>query len=520
MGAMKTKFTSLGWLPMLWLVLVLASCSNSIMAPAKSVTAFAPFKKYSPEELRKDLDMMKDVMEKFHPSLYWYTSKDSMDQIFTYYRAAIADSMTEQQYGFKILAPVITSVRCGHTSFNYSKPYSKAMRGVRLPSFPLNIKVWGDSMMVTGNLNKKDSIIKRGMLINSIDGYTVKDITSIMFRHLPTDGYAENINYIRLSNSFPYYHRNIFGLKKTYLVNFTDSTGYAKTTEVPLFDPLADTLNKIKPEKKKKPEKQSRQDRLKEQRSLKLDAENSSAIMELNTFDGGVGLQKFFRTSFRTLRKNSIESLVIDIRTNGGGRVNHYANLARYLRQTPFKVADSAYALRKGFGEYGKYFSSRTLNSMALGLFTTKEQDGLRHFNYWENHEFRPKRKNFYHGNIYVLIGGPTFSASTLFAQTIKGQENVKLIGEETGGGSHGNNGLMIPYVTLPNTKMRVRMPLFRVVQFNHPPKDGRGVQPDILVPPTSKAVMSFTDLKMQKALELIKEERHRTAGKVRELTD
>jgi len=512
MSAMKMKFTSIAWLSVIWLMVFITSCSNSILAPTKPVHDFAPLKKFSANDLRKDFDIMREMMEKFHPSLYWYTSKDSMDQVFSFYRSAISDSMTEQQYGFKILAPVITSVRCGHTSFNYSKPYSKAMRGVRLPSFPLNVKVWGDSMIVTGNLNKKDSIVKRGMLVNSIDGYTVKDITRIMFRHLPTDGYAESINYIRLSNSFPYYHRNIFGLKKSYLVNLTDSTGYAKTVELPLFDPMADTLNKIKPQQRKKAEKPTKKDRLNEQRSIKIDEGNSSAVMELNTFDGGAQLEKFFRTSFKSLRKKNIDNLVIDIRANGGGRVNHYAKLARYIRTTPFKVADTAYALRKGFGSYGKYFSTRTLNAMALGLFTSKKEDGLRHFKYWENHTFKPKQKNFYSGNVYVLIGGPTFSASTLFAQTIKGQDNIKLIGEETGGGSHGNNGLMIPYVTLPVTKMRVRMPLFRLVQYNHPPKDGRGVMPDIYVPPTSKAVLSYTDLKMQKAFELIKTERHKTA--------
>ncbi|HSF45885.1 MAG TPA: S41 family peptidase, partial [Chitinophagaceae bacterium] len=382
MSAMKMKFTSIAWLSVIWLMLLITSCSNSILAPTTPAHVFAPLKKFSADDLRKDFDMMRKMMEKFHPSLYWYTSKDSMEQIFSFYRAAITDSMTEQQYGFKILAPVITSVRCGHTSFNYSKQYSKAMRGIRLPSFPLNVKVWGDSMIVTSNLNKKDSVIKRGMMINSIDGYTVKDITSIMFRHLPTDGYAESINYIRLSNSFPYYHRNIFGLKKTYQVNLTDSTGYAKTIEVPLFDPLADTLNKIKPEQKKKTQKPSRKDRLKEQRSLNIDEGNNSAVMELNTFDGGARLQKFFRTSFKSLRKKNIENLVIDIRANGGGRVNHYAKLSRYLRATPFKVADSAYAIRKGFGEYGKYFSTRTMNAVALGLFTSKKADGFRHFKY------------------------------------------------------------------------------------------------------------------------------------------
>ncbi len=87
----------------------------------------------------------------------------------------------------------------------------------------------------------------------------------------------------------------------------------------------------------------------------------------------------------------------------------------------------------------------------------------------------------------------------------MKGQENVLLLGEEAGGGNYGNNGLIIPNVSLPNTGMRVRMPLFRLVQHNPGPKDGRGVMPDIYIPPTSTAVRQLVDRKMQVALEMMK---------------
>jgi hypothetical protein len=484
------------------------SCTNKLSPAKKDLKNFTPLKKYAPETLQRDFDLMRTMMEKFHPSLYWYTPKDSIDRIFDFYRAAIKDSMTEQQFGFRIVAPVTTSIRCGHTSFNYSKKYNKAMRGIRLPSFPLFLKVWGDSMVVTSNLNRKDSVIKRGAIINSIDGLTAKQLTDIMFRYLPTDGYAENINYIRISNSFPYYHRNIFGLKKFYTVNFTDSTGHERIVSLPLFDPHGDTLLKVKRDPKNtrpKNKKISKKDRLQDVRSLTIDSSTQSAVMSLNSFDGGNRLPKFFRSSFRTLKKDNIENLVIDIRSNGGGKVNHYTRLSQYLRNTPFKVADTAYAVRKSFGSYGKYFQSRFVNSLALGLFTKRKHDSLYHFKYWERHVYKPKNNNFFSGNIYVLIGGPTFSASTLFAQTMKGQSNVLFIGEETGGGSHGNNGLMIPNITLPNTGVRVRMPLFRLIQYNHPPKNGRGIEPDVLVPPNSKALMQLKDLKMEKAFEIIR---------------
>ena len=487
------------------------SCANKLSPSNKDLKSFTPLKKYAPEALQKDFDLMRAMMEKFHPSLYWFTPKDSIDQIFNFYRAALKDSMTEQQFGFRIVAPVTASVRCGHTSFNYSKKYNKAMRGIRLPSFPLFLKVWGDSMVVTSNLNRKDSLIKRGTVINSIDGLNARQMTNIMFRYLPTDGYAENINYIRISNSFPSYHRNIFGLKKSYTVNYTDSIGEQRVVDLPLYDPYADTLQKVvkRDVKKSRPKKRSKKERLQDVRSLTIDSSTHSAIMSLNSFDSGNRLAAFFRSSFRTLQQEQIENLVIDIRTNGGGKVNNYTRLSQYLRKTPFKVADTAYAVTRKFGSYGKYFQARFANSLALGLFTSRKHDSLYHFKYWERHVYKPKKKNFYNGNIYVLIAGPTFSASTLFAQTMKGQQNVLFIGEETSGGSHGNNGLMIPNITLPQTGVRVRMPLFRLIQYNHPPKNGRGIAPDVYVPPSSSAVVHMIDLKMQKAFEIIRSKKN-----------
>jgi C-terminal processing protease CtpA/Prc len=255
-------------------------------------------------------------------------------------------------------------------------------------------------------------------------------------------------------------------------------------------------------------QKRSRAERLEEGRSLQIDTGTRTAIMNIESFDNGYWLKKFYRQSFRRIRKDGIDNLVIDIRNNGGGKVDNYTSLARYLKDQPFRVADSAFSMRRNFNGYGRYFQSNEINWLAMKLFVTGKKEGVHHFRYWENHVFHPRKKNHYNGQVYMIISGPTFSASTLFCNTLKGQRNVTLVGEETGGGAYGNSGLMIPHVTLPGTGIRVRVPLFRVVQYQHPPKTGQGVQPDIHVPPTVEAVTRGRDLKMEKVRSLIQESR------------
>ena len=196
---------------------------------------YNPNKKYSGETLREDYGFLRNVLEEKHPSLYWYTPKDSMDYFFDEGYKAINDSMTELQFGWKIIAPLTATIHCGHTSFSMSSGWSKFIKNKRIPSFPLNLKIWSDTMVVVNNLNRKDSLIKRGTIITSINGLKSADMVSRMFDFMVEDGYSDNVNYIRLSASFPYFHRNIFGLYKTYNVGYVDSTGVEKNITLPFF---------------------------------------------------------------------------------------------------------------------------------------------------------------------------------------------------------------------------------------------------------------------------------------------
>lgn len=470
----------------LFIVTLLCSCSVS--------KNYNPDKKYSKEELQQDYTLLRNILENKHPSLYWYTSKDSMDYFFNEGYKAISDSMTELQFGWKILAPLTSTIHCGHTSFSMSKGWNRFIRHKRIPSFPLYLKIWNDTMVVTYNLNKDDSVIKKGTIITSINGIRSSDIINIMFDYMVEDGYSDNVNYIRLSTSFPYFHRNIFGLYKTYDVGYIDSSGTEKNISLPYFNPPADSLAKIKQQERalKKLNKIKRRDNI---RSLETDT--SFALMTINSFSKG-HLKNFFKKSFRQIRKKNIKNLVIDIRANGGGDINNYVLLTKFLRNTSFKVADTAWSISKNFAPYASHISSGFFDDLGLFFLTHKQKDGNYHFGFWERHTFTPKRKNHFNGSVYVLINGLTFSASSLFCNSVKGQQNITLVGEETGGGWYGNSGIMIPDIKLPNTRLRVRLPFFRIVQYNHVNVKGTGVIPDVYIGPVYRDVVNGVDTKME----------------------
>jgi hypothetical protein len=466
---------------------------------------YSPAKKFPQNELREDYSLLRNILETKHPSLYWYTPKDSMDWYFDKYYQSIPDSMTDQQFAWHILAPLVDKIHCGHTSVGSSKAYQRWAKDRRLPSFPLYFKVWNDTMSVMSNLNRNDSIFRKGVLVTSVNGISNKKQIDKMFDYLPEDGYANNVNYIRLSANFPYYHRNIYGLSKKYRVSYLDSTGKEKTAEVPLFTPKKDTTKKdstVKRPRPKRPDRPKVSSRA-AYRSMSIDSGGQSATLTLNTFNKG-HLRPFFRRSFRTLKQKEIKNLVIDVRSNGGGKVWASTLLTKYISRSPFKVADSAFAVAKGLGKYSRYIKWGWLNSVEMFFISGKQKDGLYHIRMLEKKVYDPKKRNQFDGKVYVLTNGPTFSASALFCNAVKGQDGVVLLGEETGGGWHGNSGIMIPDIKLPHTRNTVRLPLYRIVQYKHVPKTGSGIPPDIYVGTNYDALLKGIDYKMKVVKEII----------------
>ena len=226
--------------------------------------------------------------------------------------------------------------------------------------------------------------------------------------------------------------------------------------------------------------------------------------MDLGSFGRHLGLQSFFKSSFRKMHRTHISNLVVDVRGNGGGSVTNSTLLTKFISDKEFKVADSLYTNTRN-SHYKKYIENYFFNRLFMQLMTARKKDGRYHFGYFERHHFKPKKKNHYSGNVYVLTGGNSFSATTLFAQTIKEQANVTIVGEETGGGAYGNTAWLIPDVTLPKTGIRFRLPLFRLVINKNIPKDGKGVQPEIESRPTADAIRKGVDFKMEKVMDLIR---------------
>ena len=478
-----------------------------------SKTVVRPSKKYHLSKIQKDYTIFRNMLEAYHPGLYWYTTKDTLDYLFQQGYQQLKDSMTESEFR-KVLSFIISGIHCGHTAVRPSKGFAGEYDSARTKVFPLTLKVWDDTAVIIANLIRKDSVLKRGTVISKINGRPIQSLIDTFSRYISSDGYNKTHKWQTLSNRgyFGSIYTSLFGLSVKYNIEYIDSAGQARSVMLPVYNPATDTAGRsasfrpvpFMPGLTKKERKKLQ---LSNTRSLRFDTANHIAFMTLNTFSRGSQIKKFIRTSFKKLRKNNSGYFVIDVRGNGGGNVTNSTKLSRYLATQHFRVADSLYAIKKR-SRYGRYIQNNFFNRLFITFTSKKKNDGHYHFGYFERHYFKPKKKNHFDGHTYIVTGGNSFSATTLFISAIKEQGNVTIVGEETGGGAYGNTAWLIPDVTLPETKVRFRLPLFRLVIDKNNPKTGRGIFPTVEVAPTVASIMRGKDIKMEKVMELIEQEK------------
>jgi hypothetical protein len=481
-----------------------------ILSCSSSKNTYSLERKYPPLVLRSDYSLFRSILETSHPSIYWYTPKDSMDYYFDQVYASLKDSMTEIQFRDQ-LAYVISKIECGHTSMKGSKAFGKYVDTAFSQAFPFALKFWSDTMVITANLRRNDPYLQRGTVVTSINGYNARALTDTLFNYITTDGYSSNGKYQGLSTGFTFanLYKNVIGLSDSFDIRYIDSMGDEVQAWVKPYDFKGDTLNKKTlshgPPGKGAGKKKEKPVFYVSSVNLQLDTVMKTGFMTVTTFDRTNHLKKFFKSSFKNLQKNQIRNLIIDVRSNGGGDAGLSTLLTRYLIDHKFKLADSLYTIKPP-SEYKKYIGKSFWHGLLVTFMTKKEKDNKYHFTYFEKHYFSPKKKNHYSGQVYILIGGNSFSATTLFAGDLKGQKNITLVGEETGGGYYGNTAWLIPDVTLPQTGLRFRLPRFRMVVDKDRIKNGRGILPDVWALPTSDAIRYGVDFKAMKVKELIAE--------------
>ncbi|MBC7893551.1 MAG: hypothetical protein H7Y12_15145 [Sphingobacteriaceae bacterium] len=475
-------------------------------APAWAQT-FDPNRPFSPEQLQSDFRLLRQALEEGHPGLYWYETKATMDSAFALTARQLDRPMNEEQYR-KHLSPLIARIHCGHTGVFLSKRAERVFKKNRPPLLPFETGFYSGKLYIIQN-HSSDSTLRAGTELLAIEGEPVERISRLMRALIPSDGYNQTFKNVRISGSFPGYYRLLYGQRDTVSISVRDSAGVVKALRLA---PVSPQPFRVLPKVTAQPAPntpQSKPRRADRNHTLQFSERDSSvALLTVYTFDEQ-RYGRFYRRAFREIERRGCTNLILSIRANGGGYSAAGRKLLSYLIDSTFRFTQSMVAPKKRLS-FGKHLNNKPLRFFVRNFFSKGRADGMLELRSGDEIT-RPSKRYHFNGSVYALTNGGTFSAAAIVATNLQARQRATLIGRETGGGRAGCNAAYIPFLTLPETRVRIRFPLYRVLTDVPTPNEGRGVRPDFEVNYAIQDVLKNRDLDVEKAFDLIEERRKKS---------
>jgi len=454
--------------------------------------------KLPPNELKTDVDYAYKKLKELHPNLFWYVSEKDLNRKFDSLKLSITDSLSPVDFYFKI-QPVVADIREGHLAVRIpGKRYSsKEIRGMKNKKglfTRLDYYVENERLYVSANKDSIENILP-GTEILSINEVPVQNYIRKYRKLMTSDGYN--------STFYPYYLKDSFFNYYSAENGFMDSakleTKYedaVKTVHLKRESKSDTDKEKDKAQKKGNTEKRTNDyvaatDSY--NRSFKyLDQDSTIAYIKVKSFSRSYS-ERFYKETFQKIKDQKATHLVIDVRENYGGSLSEINNLYSYLAKEPFTLVNKPEMTSKYSPLKTNYFRKTSpigyliKGIMSPFVFTRqlfvgkKGKDGKAYYIMKESKQTKPKETAF-HGKVYVLINGGSFSASSIITSKLKNDHRAVLVGEETGGANDGTVAGFYSYQSLPNSKLQLPIGLLFIQPNIDFTETKKGVTPNVKI--------------------------------------
>jgi C-terminal processing protease CtpA/Prc len=506
---------------------------------------------HSVVDLREDVDYLFNQLEKNFPNLYGYISKDDLAKKVTDFKSDLKP-MTTIEF-FHELYPLVAEIRQGHLSIRPVFPirdrkerrkYRKATSNFNNIDF-----IWiEDQVIIEDTYGKQMDSLIVGSRLTAIDSIKTEDLMKRWVKKIASDGYNTTFQPHIVADRILNFYR--------YEVGRTDSiTLHLQNADSAFIQPLHykfeseqkkknknDSINentkndtvKQKPvkftrtEKKVKRKKDRKERRFNKKRGYSrlmdksmrefkmIGTDSSIAYLKIRGFSGGHRWsRKFYEETFRTIDSLESKNLILDLRDNTGGSLKEIGNLYGYLTNTEYTLVNPLKTKRRMvetkaiwsgrssfFGNIFKIFA--TPGFVVYDIINTKK-DGDKFVKMDKYTKPQMPKEKAFKGDIYVLINGLSFSASSILSNNLHGSQRAVFIGQETGGAY--NSTVAGKYLTrfLPNSKLFVPIWMMNFESDYKTEPDGYGIKPDIEVQPSLEDFLNGNDTVLEKALKVIK---------------
>ncbi|MEO1050921.1 MAG: S41 family peptidase [Bacteroidota bacterium] len=431
---------------------------------------------FTKEQLQEDFKFLYENIKTYNAGIGYFHPVDEFDSTYDSLFSLIDREMTDLQF-YPYLVKLAESTREGHTSVGVSyDTISSIYRGFlqnEFEYFPLSIKYINDTMYVWGNFSP-DSTLRTGDQILTINGESTAALMTQLESYIITDGDIKVAKTVQAASNFNRYYYWFIDQPDNFQITWqNDSIGTPQTLTIPAItrDSMFAWIDKRYERSQPKGDVSD---------VYEFSISGKTATLTLKTFvrrlmeQYEIKPKKLYAEIFQELNDKGVENLIIDVRGNTGGRREYAWELLPYLMKS---------------SRSGVIYQDVSWKGKA------------------SNNKFPKPNKLAFKGQLYVLTDAVTFSNGSVVTAYAQEFGDAIVIGEETASRFEGFVAGSRQNVTLPNTKIIVRIPryLLKNVYPNSKHKfKNRGVIPDYPIAYTFGEIRQRKDKQMEKALELI----------------
>ncbi len=455
----------------------------------------------TPAQTRTDLSYLKRKLDLLHPGMGYYTPQPRMEQLYDSLYNRLTAPINYQAF-FHHVSPLVAALKDGHTNLNHRKNYI----GKSTRFLPFYIRLVESQYFISHNVSA-DTSLQRGTELLTINGRSVADLHHELMNtdHSGSDG--DNLTGRRQWSlvQFADYYAAWFGsadlITITYRLANDSLVRQTNLTCLSLQDFRTTIRRRYGVEIDQRPNLSVRV----------VDTLTHTAVLRVSSFMGFKKKDPFqwafnrrLKRAFKQLRQDNIQNLVVDMQGNGGGIVMNSGRLLRYWMPKPFRIMEHEEMKRAARAELVTRWNPLSALNFSL-QYRTDNAGGFASRS--ANRRYRPRHRDAFTGNLYFLMNGASFSAATsVLAKTLDAGMGT-FVGEASGSAYWGDFAGHFKTVTLPNSRLQVRIPLKKLTHAVGTDRaNGFTVEPDFTVMRSYDDLMSNRDYILDYTLRLIRE--------------
>lgn len=481
-----------------WLLLIAASLS------AQSITL-------TPDQAHDDLLYLRRQLRTYHPGLGHYTPNVQMEQLFDSLYNRVTSPIEYLSF-FHHLSPYLNGLKDGHTNLNHRRGFID--RDTRF--VPFYVRQVDHDYFISHNASA-DTSLRRGTRLLAVGGQPIADVHQILMDSDRSGSDGDNMTgrHNWSLTQFADYYAAWYGSVDSVTIHYQrarpDGSLDSTVRQTRVAGVVSATFRQNLIDRYKADfgrDSEFRQANL----SLRLvDSLSSTAVlrvssfMNLKTFDPFQwSFKKRLKQAFRQIKTTGVENLVVDLQDNGGGAVLNSARLLQFWMPKPFTIMQSEYIKPAARDELISRWNPLSMLDFRL-RYRSDGQGGFAS-RAAVSRRYRPFRRLAFRGNLYLLMNGSSFSAATsVLAKTLDAGQGT-FVGEACGGAYWGDFAGQFKYVTLPHSRIQVRIPLKKLTHaVAEAHANGFTIEPDFTAQRTHDDLMTNRNVALRETMLLIR---------------